>query len=204
MKVVLVFLLLYSTSSESRYQGKPIQVKADFHVLDENPKAEKRPRPFLNAHGQIDFHTTTTTVPTTITYQNTFRPENAIQNTIQIPHLPGTVYYKPTFRPPVLIADISNVAISTPAAPTKSEPIEATTTTAHEKIFDLAENLNQLSVVEMSVLFGFPVVTALLSLLGFGPLAIASAAWVIPLVTLYALPELSRGEQIEERLSLNL
>ena len=211
----LVSILLYTTLSESRYKGKPIQVKADFHVVDEDT-VEKRPRPFLNAIGQIDFHTTT--LSTTLTYKTTFRPiwhkkpqplddTDPLHTKEEIPtKKPELQYYRPTFRPPPLIAEISHVAISTPA-PTKSE-VEVTTTTANEKVFDLTEHFNQLnhqSLLNISVLFGFPVVTALLSLLGFGPLAIVSAAWIIPLVTIYALPEILRGEQIEiEEQRLNL
>lgn len=99
------------------------------------------------------------------------------------------------------MAEISNVAIttSTPTTPLDA-PNEIETnasSTAVEKVFDLTETFNRLSsnsVLNISVVFGLPMVTALLSFLGAGPIAIASAAWIIPLLTLLIVPDLLRLE----------
>ena len=99
------------------------------------------------------------------------------------------------------MAEISNVAIttSTPTTPLDA-PNEIETnasSTAVEKVFDLTETFNRLSsnsVLNISVVFGLPMVTALLSFLGAGPIAIATAAWIIPLLPLLIVPDLLRLE----------
>ena len=183
---------------QNSYHGLPIEVKAGFHVSDEPDdkmqrlqKEEKvKPRPYLNvADGQINFYFTTT--QSTILKKE--EPEASLQE---------QVYYKPTFRPPLLQVEISNVvATTTTVSPTTT--IASLNQEVDEKpdqklVFDLTETLNQLSsnsLLNISVVFGLPVVTALLSFMGAGPIAIASAAWIIPLLTLLIVPDLLRLEE---------
>ena len=207
----VVFSVAFIVKGNS-YHGPPIKVQANFHVSDgasdKMQRHNERPRPYLNSNGQIDFHTTTTTTAIPSSTQSTkykpvwfftestttSKPEEVLKNHEQ--HI-----YKPTFRPPVLMAEISNVAIttSTPTTPLDA-PNEIETnasSTAVEKVFDLTETFNRLSsnsVLNISVVFGLPMVTALLSFLGAGPIAIASAAWIIPLLTLLIVPDLLRLE----------
>ena len=225
----LPILVIVCTTLVSKLSGKeyePIQVKADFQVHESNGAredtrlSEKRPRPFLNAFGQIDFHNappTSSTVPPATSYKSTYRPhwqnhlnskptKNSEANQHELNHSDESIEsaleyaYKPTFRPPILMADVSHVLpLSTAAPTTLTEVAEAatTTTSAHEKMTinfaEMAETVNQLSsksLLNIAVIFGFPLVTAFLSILGLGPLAIASATWIIPLVAIFALPEL--------------
>ena len=183
---------------QNSYHGLPIEVKAGFHVSDEPDdkmqrlqKEEKvKPRPYLNvADGQINFYYTTT--QSTILKKD--EPEASLQEQI---------YYKPTFRPPLLQVEISNVvATTTTVSPTTT--IASLNQEVDEKpdqklVFDLTETLNQLSsnsLLNISVVFGLPLVTALLSFMGAGPIAIASAAWIIPLLTLLIVPDLLRLEE---------
>ena len=202
MKLILlissVFLAFNEARVQNSYHGLPIEVKAGFHVSDEPDdkmqrlqKEEKvKPRPYLNvADGQINFYFTTT--QSTILKKE--EPEASLQEQI---------YYKPTFRPPLLQVEISNVvATTTTVSPTTT--IASLNQEVDEKldqklVFDLTETLNQLSsnsLLNISVVFGLPVVTALLSFMGAGPIAIASAAWIIPLLTLLIVPDLLRLEE---------
>ena len=202
MKLILlissVFLAFNEARVQNSYHGLPIEVKAGFHVSDEPDdkmqrlqKEEKvKPRPYLNvADGQINFYFTTT--QSTILKKE--EPEASLQEQI---------YYKPTFRPPLLQVEISNVvATTTTVSPTTT--IASLNQEIDEKpdqklVFDLTETLNQLSsnsLLNISVVFGLPVVTALLSFMGAGPIAIASAAWIIPLLTLLIVPDLLRLEE---------
>ena len=183
---------------QNSYHGLPIEVKAGFHVSDEPDdkmqrlqKEEKvKPRPYLNvADGQINFYFTTT--QSTILKKE--EPEASLQE---------QVYYKPTFRPPLLQVEISNVVVTTttvsPTTTIASLNQEVDEKPDQKLVFDLTETLNQLSsnsLLNISVVFGLPVVTALLSFMGAGPIAIASAAWIIPLLTLLIVPDLLRLEE---------
>ena len=183
---------------QNSYHGLPIEVKAGFHVSDEPDdkmqrlqKEEKvKPRPYLNvADGQINFYFTTT--QSTILKKE--EPEASLQEQI---------YYKPTFRPPLLQVEISNVVVTTttvsPTTTIASLSQEVDEKPDQKLVFDLTETLNQLSsnsLLNISVVFGLPVVTALLSFMGAGPIAIASAAWIIPLLTLLIVPDLLRLEE---------
>ena len=183
---------------QNSYHGLPIEVKAGFHVSDEPDdkmqrlqKEEKvKPRPYLNvADGQINFYFTTT--QSTILKKE--EPEASLQE---------QVYYKPTFRPPLLQVEISNVVVTTttvsPTTTIASLNQEVDEKPDQKLVFDLTETLNQLSsnsLINISVVFGLPVVTALLSFMGAGPIAIASAAWIIPLLTLLIVPDLLRLEE---------
>jgi hypothetical protein len=40
------------------------------------------------------------------------------------------------------------------------------------------------------VIFGLPIITAVLSVMGAGPLAIATTAWVVPIAAVFVLPDL--------------
>jgi len=51
-------------------------------------------------------------------------------------------------------------------------------------------NLSTNSLIMIVVIFGLPVTTALLSIFGAGPLAIASIAWIIPISAVLFLPDL--------------
>ena len=60
---------------DAKYYGKPLEVRATFEVLNDKQTKEeilqskasiysmlkKRPRPFLNANGKIEFHSTSRT-----------------------------------------------------------------------------------------------------------------------------------------------
>ena len=53
--------------------------------------------------------------------------------------------------------------------------------------------INQLSnnsLVNLVVIFGLPIITAVLSVMGAGPLAIATTAWVVPIAAVLVLPDL--------------
>ena len=196
MKLILLISSVFMAFNEARvqnsYHGLPIEVKAGFHVSDEPDdkmqrlqKEEKvKPRPYLNvADGQINFYFTTT------------------QSTILKKEKPE-IYYKPTFRPPLLQVEISNVVVTTttvsPTTTIASLNQEVDEKPDQKLVFDLTETLNQLSsnsLLNISVVFGLPVVTALLSFMGAGPIAIASAAWIIPLLTLLIVPDLLRLEE---------
>ena len=202
MKLILlissVFLAFNEARVQNSYHGLPIEVKAGFHVSDEPDdkmqrlqKEEKvKPRPYLNvADGQINFYFTTT--QSTILKKE--EPEASLQEQI---------YYKPTFRPPLLQVEISNVVVTTttvsPTTTIASLSQEVDEKPDQKLVFDLTETLNQLSsnsLLNISVVFGLPVVTALLSFMGAGPIAIASAAWIIPLLTLLIVPDLLRLEE---------
>ena len=202
MKLILlissVFLAFNEARVQNSYHGLPIEVKAGFHVSDEPDdkmqrlqKEEKvKPRPYLNvADGQINFYFTTT--QSTILKKE--EPEASLQEQI---------YYKPTFRPPLLQVEISNVVVTTttvsPTTTIASLNQEVDEKLDQKLVFDLTETLNQLSsnsLLNISVVFGLPVVTALLSFMGAGPIAIASAAWIIPLLTLLIVPDLLRLEE---------
>ena len=202
MKLILlissVFLAFNEARVQNSYHGLPIEVKAGFHVSDEPDdkmqrlqKEEKvKPRPYLNvADGQINFYFTTTQSP----IPKKEEPEASLQEQI---------YYKPTFRPPLLQVEISNVVVTTttvsPTTTIASLNQEVDEKPDQKLVFDLTETLNQLSsnsLLNISVVFGLPVVTALLSFMGAGPIAIASAAWIIPLLTLLIVPDLLRLEE---------
>ena len=201
MKLILLISSVFLAFNEARvqksYHGLPIEVKAGFHVSDDEPddkmlqKEEKvKPRPYLNvADGQINFYFTTT--QSTILKKE--EPEASLQEQI---------YYKPTFRPPLLQVEISNVVVTTttvsPTTTIASLNQEVDEKPDQKLVFDLTETLNQLSsnsLLNISVVFGLPVVTALLSFMGAGPIAIASAAWIIPLLTLLIVPDLLRLEE---------
>lgn len=51
-------------------------------------------------------------------------------------------------------------------------------------------NLSTNSLIMIVVIFGLPVTTALLSIFGAGPLAIASIAWLIPISAVLFLPDM--------------
>ena len=208
MKLILlissVFLAFNEARVQNSYHGLPIEVKAGFHVSDEPDdkmqrlqKEEKvKPRPYLNvADGQINFYYTTTqsTSPVWSPILKKEEPEASLQEQI---------YYKPTFRPPLLQVEISNVVVTTttvsPTTTIASLSQEVDEKPDQKLVFDLTETLNQLSsnsLLNISVVFGLPVVTALLSFMGAGPIAIASAAWIIPLLTLLIVPDLLRLEE---------
>ena len=40
------------------------------------------------------------------------------------------------------------------------------------------------------VIFGLPIITAVLSVMGAGPLAIATTAWVVPIAAIFVLPDM--------------
>ena len=201
MKLILlissVFLAFNEARVQNSYHGLPIEVKAGFHVSDEPDdkmqrlqKEEKvKPRPYLNvADGQINFYFTTQSP-----ILKKEEPEASLQEQI---------YYKPTFRPPLLQVEISNVVVTTttvsPTTTIASLNQEVDEKLDQKLVFDLTETLNQLSsnsLLNISVVFGLPVVTALLSFMGAGPIAIASAAWIIPLLTLLIVPDLLRLEE---------
>ena len=102
----------------------------------------------------------------------------------------------------MLQVEISNVVVTTttvsPTTTIASLNQEVDEKPDQKLVFDLTETLNQLSsnsLLNISVVFGLPVVTALLSFMGAGPIAIASAAWIIPLLTLLIVPDLLRLEE---------
>ena len=105
--------------------------------------------------------------------------------------------YKPTFRPPVLVAEISNLEALASITSSTSPPNLVKTTTIDEKNQNISSFLNDLSsnsVINAMVIFGLPMATAMMSLLGAGPLAIASVAWIIPVAAILILPDLQQGE----------
>ena len=106
------------------------------------------------------------------------------------------VLYKPTFRPAVMVAEISNAeALNQVLSAVTSSSAEVTTTSVDEKIFSVSSVLNSLSsnsIVNILVVFGLPLVTALLSFMGAGPLAIATVAWIIPIAAILISPDLRK------------
>ena len=75
---MVFFALITSIVGDAKYYGKPLEVRATFEVLNDKQTKEemlqseaspiysmlkKRPRPFLNANGKIEFHSTTTRKP---------------------------------------------------------------------------------------------------------------------------------------------
>ena len=68
---------------DAKYYGKPLEVRATFEVLKDKQTNEemvqsqtsissmlkKRPRPFLNANGKIEFHSTSSTTTTRKPYR---------------------------------------------------------------------------------------------------------------------------------------
>ena len=103
--------------------------------------------------------------------------------------------YKPTFKPSVIIADVANVEVTIPPLQSTSSPVP--TTSIDEKTGNLTSILNQLSsnsLLNVLVVFGLPAMTAMLSFMGAGPLAIASAAWLIPIAAVMLLPDLRRDD----------
>ena len=104
--------------------------------------------------------------------------------------------YKPTFKPSVIIHEISNVEISPPTLAPELEVTESSDNVVDEKnsITSIVNDLSTNSIVNMLVVFGLPAVTALLSFMGAGPLAIASVAWLIPIAAVIILPDLRRSE----------
>ena len=120
--------------------------------------------------------------PTDITTKPTFAP---------------IVSYKPTFRPSIIFAEVANIEVTIPPLPAASTNSNALQITSIDEKTNLTSVLNQLSsnsLVNILIVFGIPAVTALLSLMGAGPLAIASVAWLIPIAAVMLLPELRNEE----------
>jgi hypothetical protein len=149
-------------------------------------------------------------IDTTVNWSTipTFRPFEAQQVTSQPPQInpdelvgPSTptkldiAYYKPTFRPAVMVAEVSNVDVATFVVDATSEAVPLTTVDEKIDFSDITSTLNKLStntIVNVLVVFGLPLVTAMLSFMGAGPLAIATFAWVIPLAAILILPDIRR------------
>jgi hypothetical protein len=55
----------------------------------------------------------------------------------------------------------------------------------HENPLQLSNN----SLVNLVVIFGLPIITAVLSVMGAGPLAIATTAWMVPIAAVLVLPD---------------
>ena len=107
------------------------------------------------------------------------------------------VSYKPTFRPSIIFAEVANIEVTIPPLLTSSTNSNVLQTTSIDEKTNLTSVLNQLSsnsLVNILIVFGIPAVTALLSLMGAGPLAIASVAWLIPIAAVMLLPELRNEE----------
>ena len=132
------------------------------------------------------------------TSQTTTRRTNLPTKSTVIPIKPTfvpTINYKPTFKPSVIIADVANVEVTIPPLQSTSSPVP--TTSIDEKTGNLTSILNQLSsnsLLNVLVVFGLPAMTAMLSFMGAGPLAIASAAWLIPIAAVMLLPDLRRDD----------
>jgi len=236
---MVLFALI--TSIKAKYFGDPIEVHATFEVVKEDLEEtkdttlraslddtkeemmqsestfystkKKRPRPYLNAYGQIEFHSTSTTSKpyTASTIRYTYRRNATSQTTKSTnyltkstvlpiksrPTFASVMSYKPTFKPPIIFAEVANIEVTLPPKLTSSKPNSLESVTEIDEKINLTSTLNQLSsnsVVNILVVFGLPAVTALLSFLGAGPLAIASVAWLIPIAAVMVLPELRRNE----------
>ena len=101
-------------------------------------------------------------------------------------------FYKPTFRPAVLIANISNLEALSQVTSTTSPPDSAATSSIDDKNNNISSFLNDLStntIINSALVFGLPLVTTIMSLMGAGPLVIASIAWIIPLAAILILPD---------------
>ena len=156
-------------------------------------------KPTSTTENQPTHHRTSTAITTT---KATSRPiEATLDDPLIIPDndpvqqavsSDNYVLYKPTFRPAVMVAEISNVQAS---AVTSASAEVTTTTSVDEKVFSVTSALNSLSsnsIVNILVVFGLPLVTALLSFMGAGPLAIATIAWVIPIAAVLISPDLRK------------
>ena len=113
------------------------------------------------------------------------------QNGITITSLKDDDFYKPTFRPAVLIANISNLEALSQVTSTTSPP-DSDTSSIDDKNNNISSFLNDLStntIINSALVFGLPLVTTIMSLMGAGPLVIASIAWIIPLAAILILPD---------------
>ncbi len=76
-------------------------------------------------------------------------------------------------------------------------------TTTEKVVFNPIDELNKLSqnsAVNLVVVLGLPVMTAMLSFIGAGPLAIALFAWLIPLFAILILPDFRRSSWNKKKL----
>ena len=136
-------------------------------------------------------------------------------DTEQILNSPVTpVSYKPTFKP--YIPDTNNTQFIVDNDFLLEKDVDLTTLPSLSSLqidnqtdnllslmlsekFDFGEMgdaatkyINQLSansLVNVVVIFGLPIITAVLSVMGAGPLAIATIAWVIPIAAVFVLPD---------------
>ena len=138
----------------------------------------------------------------------------------QQPSIVTPIAYKPTFKPYVpdandtkYVVDFVLEEVSTeeeaaaPAAAVDADVVSvaendtmlALATMISEKLnfVEMGESatkyINQLSnnsLVNLVVIFGLPIITAVLSVMGAGPLAIATTAWVVPIAAVLVLPDL--------------
>ena len=168
---------------------------------------------FLSNHCRYTYQTTMranlllTTKSSVIPTKPTFRPHQVLleqedssnkplepiindesANEIQSP------LYKPTFKPSVIIHEISNVEVTIPTTqPPTSSVTDTSLVDEKNDITSFVNDLSSNSLVNLLVVFGLPAVTALLSFMGAGPLAIASVAWLIPIAAVTILPDLRRN-----------
>ena len=105
-----------------------------------------------------------------------------------------TMNYKPTFKPSVIIADVSNVEVTIPPIQSTSSPVPTTSIDEKTNLTSVLNQLSSNSLVNVLVVFGLPAMTAMLSFMGAGPLAIASAAWLIPIAAVMLLPDLRHND----------
>ncbi len=117
---------------------------------------------------------------------------------------PGTTTtYKPTFKPAIFAPGVSNVNLNLLSEDkvalididaSANEAVDSTTEVDEKVDYNPFADLSKLSnnsVVNLIVLIGLPAVTALLSFAGAGPFVIAMFAWLIPIASLFILPDLS-------------
>ena len=138
----------------------------------------------------------------------------------QQPSIVTPITYKPTFKPYVpdandtkFVVDFVLEEVSTEeeaAAPAAAVDADVVSVAENDTMLALAtmiseklnfvemgvsatKYINQLSnnsLVNLVVIFGLPIITADLSVLGAGPLAIATTAWVVPIAAVLVLPDL--------------
>ena len=138
----------------------------------------------------------------------------------QQPSIVTPITYKPTFKPYVPDANDTKFVVDFVLEEVSTEEEEAAPVAAVDAdVVSVAENdtmlalatmiseklnfvemgesatkyINQLSnnsLVNLVVIFGLPIITAVLSVMGAGPLAIATTAWVVPIAAVLVLPDL--------------
>ena len=146
---------------------------------------------------EIDAEQQQPSIVTPITYKPTFKPyvpdANDTKFVVDNDFVLEEVSTEEEAAAPAAAVDADVVSVA------ENDTMLALATMISEKLnfVEMGESatkyINQLSnnsLVNLVVIFGLPIITAVLSVMGAGPLAIATTAWVVPIAAVLVLPDL--------------